>query len=98
MKLYGNNRYKKSYLVKKAPEFSNKNIEKETIIFEIKNESESESEVVEEPESEVVEEPESEVVEEPESEVVEEPESEVVEEPESTDISSNDNNDNDVIA
>ena len=74
MKLYGNNRYKKSYLVKKAPEFSNKNIEKETIIFEIKNESESESEVVEEPESEVV------------------------EEPESTDISSNDNNDNDVIA
>ena len=76
MKLYGNNRYKKSYLVKKAPEFSNKNIEKETIIFEIKNESESESE----------------------SEVVEEPESEVVEEPESTDISSNDNNDNDVIA
>ena len=40
MKLYGNNRYKKSYLVKKAPEFSNKNIEKETIIFEIKNESE----------------------------------------------------------
>ena len=82
MKLYGNNRYKKSYLVKKAPEFSNKNIEKETIIFEIKNESESESEVVEESESEVV----------------EEPESEVVEEPESTDISSNDNNDNDVIA
>ena len=82
MKLYGNNRYKKSYLVKKAPEFSNKNIEKETIIFEIKNESESESE------SEVVEEPE------PESES----ESEVVEEPESTDISSNDNNDNDVIA
>ena len=78
MKLYGNNRYKKSYLVKKAPEFSNKNIEKETIIFEIKNESESESES--------------------ESEVVEEPESEVVEEPESTDISSNDNNDNDVIA
>jgi hypothetical protein len=66
MKLYGNNRYKKSYLVKKAPEFSNKNIEKETIIFEIKNESESESES----ESEVVEEPESEVVEEPESEVV----------------------------
>ncbi len=55
MKLYGNNRYKKSYLVKKAPEFSNKNIEKETIIFEIKNESESESES----ESEVVEEPES---------------------------------------
>ncbi len=73
-----NNRYKKSYLVKKAPEFSNKNIEKETIIFEIKNESESESES--------------------ESEVVEETESEVVEETESTDISSNDNNDNDVIA
>ena len=78
MKLYGNNRYKKSYLVKKAPEFSNKNIEKETIIFEIKNESESESES--------------------DSEVVEETESEVVEETESTDISSNDNNDNDVIA